>query len=150
MALIQFYHLLSTPLERALPKLMEKASSAGLRGLVVAQDDEQLKRLDDALWSAEPASFIAHGTAEDDVPPEQQPLFLSLKEDNPNNATMLVVTNGITPKDIGSYARILDVFDGHDGQALQAARERWKAYKKTDHELQYIQQQKDGSWKKQA
>jgi DNA polymerase-3 subunit chi len=75
---------------------------------------------------------------------------VTLSEENPNDATMLVVTNGLTPQDVGAYARILDVFDGHDGQALHAARERWKAYKQTDHELQYIQQQKDGSWKKQA
>lgn len=149
MALIQFYHLLSTPLERALPKLMEKALAAGLRGVVVADSEESLRQMDEALWSADAASFLPHGTAKDDAP-QRQPIYLSLTEENPNAANMLVLTGGSLPEDAGAYERVLDVFDGHDPQALQAARERWKTYKETEHELQYIQQQKDGSWKRQA
>lgn len=146
---IQFYHLLATPLDRALPKLMEKALGAGMRGVILAPSQAVLEQIDDALWSADAASFLPHGTA-GCTHPERQPLYLALAEENPNQANLLVITNGSTPADANGYARILDVFDGHSQREVVAARARWKQYKDAGHSLEYIQQQSDGSWKKQA
>jgi DNA polymerase III subunit chi len=148
--LVQFYHLQRMALEHALPKLMEKALASGLRGVIVCADDEQRAQLDAALWEADAASFVPHGISSA-ADAASQPLCLSLTaDDNPNHASMLVLLHDvmapISPESL--YQRVLDVFDGRDTAALQAARARYKRYKDVGVELHYIQQQEDGSWQK--
>lgn len=144
---IQFYHLLTTPLERALPKLMEKAYSAGMRA-VVWGEAEQVKRLDGALWTYDPGSFLPHGTSADPQP-ERQPVYLTEKEENPNHATLLVVTDGRSVQGEGAaFERVFDIFDGSDEEAVTAARARWKSYKDKGYALTYIKQKDDGGWEK--
>jgi len=48
---IGFYHLLATPLERALPKLLELGLKAGFRIVVLAGSAERVDHLDAALWT---------------------------------------------------------------------------------------------------
>ena len=56
---IQFYHLLSTSRERAVPKLMEKVLATGSRAVMLAGSDVLLKQMSDALWSNDPASCMS-------------------------------------------------------------------------------------------
>lgn len=146
--MIQFYHLLHTPLAQALPKLLEKAMQAGMRAVVVSDSESKLQHLSDRLWDAQPDSFLAHGMAPDDA--AQQPVWLSLSQENPNQANLLAITDGSAAQDVSGWDKVLDLFDGHDEQALQAARARWKAYKDAGVKLQYIQQQEGGGWKVMA
>jgi len=46
---IGFYHLQRSPLERALPKLLEKVLEAGKRAVVVARSDERVEQLNGIL-----------------------------------------------------------------------------------------------------
>lgn len=146
MTTIQFYHLLSTPLTHALPKLMEKALQAGYRAVIVAGSDTQLAALDDALWTADAASFIPHGSDQDGAP-EEQPIYLTLRHEAIDGTGVLVITDGSSCSQPGQYEKILDMFDGHDEAAVEAARTRWKAYREADYPLHYIQQQPGGGWK---
>lgn len=146
---IQFYHLLTTPLERALPKLMEKALSANMNTIIRTTNEDQMHQLNDALWNYTERSFLPHG-ASTDPNAEQQPIYLTVGDENPNSASLLVVTNGQHIDQLDGFDKLLDMFDGHDEDAVVAARERWKAYKEAGHEISYNQQQKDGGWKKAA
>lgn len=141
---IRFYHLTTSPLERALPQLLEKALGAGFRVVVKAADDAAVETLNTLLWTYNPSSFLPHGSTKDGHAAEQ-PIYLTATADNPNNATLLTVTDGSIPPSDG-YARLLDVFDGSDEQAVQSARNRWKSYKESGHELQYWQQTETGGW----
>lgn len=149
MTQINFYHLLSTPLHQALPKLMEKALSANLHCLICTPNEAVLQQLDDALWEADAASFIPHGLASD-AQASAYPICLSCEEDNPNQARVLVITDGRSPASLEAYDRVLDVFDGHQPDQVEAARTRWKNYKEAGHHLAYIQQQKGGGWREMA
>ena len=42
------------------------------------------------------------------------------------------------------------MFDGHDDEAVSAARQRWKAHKDSGHALTYWQQTERGGWEKKA
>jgi very-short-patch-repair endonuclease/DNA polymerase IIIc chi subunit len=75
MTTIQFYHLLSTPLERALPKLLEKAFAGGFKTLLVADSDEHIEQLNQLLWTYDPNSFLPHGSVADGQA-ERQPILL--------------------------------------------------------------------------
>lgn len=145
---VQFYHLTTTPLERALPKLMEKALQTGMRAVIVGEE-AQIETLDKVLWTYASNAFLPHGTYKD-LQPERQPVYLSTQIENPNGAELLVITGGQKVEDVKGFTRLFDIFDGTDETELAAARARWKAYKDAGLGLTYIRQKDDGGWEKQA
>ena len=149
MVQIQFYHLTATPLDRALPKLLEKVLSSGFRVLVVAGSDEQVDHLNHVLWTYDPGSFLPHGSMKDGHP-EQQPILLSTHIEAVNDAKVLLVTNGTTHEKTDGFERILDMFDGRDAQAVANARTRWTSYKNAGCEVAYLRQTDNGGWEKKS
>ncbi|MEK6746329.1 MAG: DNA polymerase III subunit chi [Pseudomonadota bacterium] len=146
MTTIQFYHLTITPLERALPKLLERALAGGYKVCLVAESDERVEQLNQLLWTYDPASFLAHGSDKDEQPENQQ-ILLSTGTEPLNSANLLVVTDGRSVKQ-EEFERILDVFDGNDAKATVAARARWTEYKNSGHEITYFSQNEQGGWQK--
>ena len=65
MAEIGFYHLLTTPLDRALPRLLERARAQGYRIVVRAASPDRVEHLNAVLWTYDEASFLPHGSARD-------------------------------------------------------------------------------------
>lgn len=149
---IGFYHLLRTPLEAALPQLLEKTLERGERAVVKAGSEERVKQLDDALWRWGPsnrnAGFLPHGTAADGNA-EMQPVWLTAAEENPNGAAFLFLTDGADSGALGDYARCFALFDGRDEAAVAHARTQWKAWKDAGHSLTYWQQGERG-WEKKG
>ncbi len=148
MADIGFYHLRSMPLERALPKLLERALRDGQRIVVLAGSAERVAQLDALLWTYDDASFLPHGSARDGNA-ARQPVWLTERDENPNAATMLVLVDGTDSSRIGDYRRVCDMFDGNDETAVAAARRRWRAAKDAGHALTYWEQTETG-WEKRA
>ena len=146
MTTIQFYHLRSTSRERAVPKLMEKALESGARVLMMAGQQATLKTLSEAMWTNDANAFIPHGFAREPHANEQ-PIILTLADENPNQASILCLLDGAAPADFSAYQKILDVFDGNNEADVAAARLRWSHYKEQGHALQYVKQQPGGGWK---
>lgn len=146
---IAFYHLQSSPLEAALPKLIAKTLEAGKRAVVMAGSVQRVEDLAGVLWTFDPDSWLPHGTNKDGDAAEQ-PVWLTVDDENPNGATFLFMTEGAAPSDIGGFERCFDLFDGNDDAAVEAARERWKAYKDAGHALTYWQQTDRGGWTQKA
>lgn len=143
---ISFYHLTSTPMDRALPMLMIKILEMPGRALVVADSDEQLSQLNQTLWTYPQWAFIPHGT-KDDGDPMDHPIYLSTVEENLNQADVLVLADGqMNTKTLDNYKKCLILFDGHDAAKVKAARESWKVLKDAGHSLKYFKQKDDGSW----
>lgn len=148
MAEIGFYHLLSTSLERALPRLLERARAQDYRILVRAASTERVEHLNALLWTYDDASFLPHGSARDGNP-AAQPIWLTERAENPNGASMLVLVDGVAADDIGAFTRCLDLFDGNDPEAVEAARHRWREAGAAGHTRAYWQQTERG-WEKKA
>lgn len=146
---IGFYHLTRTPLERALPKLLEKVVGAGKRAVVRAGSAERVDFLNIALWTYDPASFLPHGTAREGEAAEQ-PIWLTDQTDRPNDAQILILTDNVSADDVGDYERCLEMFDGRDQEAVSAARSRWRHYTESGHKLTYWQQTERGGWEQKA
>lgn len=149
MTQIGFYHLLRMPLDQALPKLLEKAVQAGMRVVVRAGSEERVEHLNALLWTYAEDSWLPHGSARDGEA-QAQPVWLTATEENPNQATVLVLCDGASPASLEGWDRCLDLFDGNDEQAVLAARERWKAWKADGHQLVYYQQTERGGWEEKA
>jgi DNA polymerase III subunit chi len=145
---IGFYHLLATPLERALPRLLERARAQGYRIVLRAALAERVEHLNALLWTYDDASFLAHGSARDGDA-VAQPIWLTEHDDNPNDAAMLVLVDGVEAADLSAFARCADLFDGNDESAVEAARERWRRAAAAGHTLTYWQQTATG-WEKRG
>ena len=145
MSEIGFYHLLTTPLERALPKLLEKVLESGRRAVVISGSDERVEGLNGILWTYDQGGFLPHGSARDGHA-AHQPVWLTDADENPNGATVLVLTDGAESENVAGFERCLELFDGRDESAVAAARARWKAYEAAGHDLKYWQQTALGGW----
>ncbi|MDP6603374.1 MAG: DNA polymerase III subunit chi [Rhodospirillales bacterium] len=145
MAKIGFYQLLTLPLEKALPRLLEKTLAEGKRAVVIAASAERVEALNQALWTFGRDSWLPHG-AEKDGFAEDQPIWLTERDENPNAASFLFLTDGSVTEYAGDYQRVFEIFDGNDPGAVEAARERWRSYRGSDHALTYWQQTGTGGW----
>ncbi len=149
MAEIGFYHLKHAALGSALAKLLEKAFAGGFRVLVLTPNEAEAERLNQLLWTYDPASFLPHGGPKDGRAAEQ-PIYLTATWENPNGADMLIQTGGAEGQEFEAFRRVLDVFDGNDEDQVVAARHRWRRYKDGGHSLIYWQQKPTGGWEKKA
>ena len=144
---VGFYHLTRSKLEQALPKLLEKTMAAEKRAVVVLGSKERVEWLDNLLWVYDPASWLPHGSERTGDAPDQ-PIWITHADENPNTANFLFLADGGTSDGVAGFERCFEVFDGHNLDAVQAARGRWKAYKEAGHTLAYWQQNERGGWEK--
>lgn len=148
MAEILFYHLEQRPLEEVLPILLEKTLERGWRAVVEVAEPGAQQALDAALWTYRDDSFLPHGTAQSEHAAEQ-PILIIEGDDNPNNAQLRFFAKGAVPQKVDGYERIVFLFNGHNPEAVTAARQAWKALK-DQHDLTYWQQEPNGKWVKKA
>ncbi len=146
---IRFYHLQKSPLERALPQLLEKVLAKGARAVVMAGSEERVEALNTLLWTYAQQSFLPHGSARDGNAADQ-PIWLTTEDENPNGATILVLTDGAGSESLGAFDLCCELFDGNDPEVVSAARERWKDYTQAGHSVAYWQQDARGGWEKKG
>jgi len=146
---ISFYHLTAQSLNIALPKLLSKVRSANMKVVVKVRNLEDMNDIDQVLWTYEAESFLAHDTLKSKYQ-KDQPIYITTDEENPAIADVLVLTDGSTSEDMESYKRVLEIFDGNNSSALDAARERWSKYKNDGYVISYFQQTESGGWVKKG
>ena len=88
MSRIDFYHLQKQTLEEVLPKLLMKSYSSGKKVVIKIGTEERLEQMNSYLWTFQDESFLPHGSKKDGFA-EQQPIWLTLQDDNPNAAEFL-------------------------------------------------------------
>lgn len=151
MARCDFYHLIQTPLEDALAQLLRKVLQAEQRAVVLAPSDDQAEALTEALWRVGGRDdWLPHGNHKDGFAADQPIWLTASPEDCPNGASMLFLTGGSDSPLVESMARVFDLFDGHDENAVQSARLRYRARLNAGHSLHYWQKSADGRWVEKA
>ena len=146
---ILFYQLERQPLDQVLPGLLEKTLERGWRAVVQAGSEERLEALDALLWTYAEDSFLPHGTARDGFS-DQQPVFLTVTEANPNSSAVRFFVDGADGAELSGYTRIVYLFDGRDEDARGQAREQWKRVKAEGHAVTFWQQNERGRWEKKG
>jgi len=144
---ISFYHLTSTNLEKAVSSLLDKVISSGKKAVIILKDQKTLEEIDQYLWSFSTKTLLPHGT-ENDPYKNEQPIYLTTKYENPNNASIVMVTFNLALEKLENVEKLLDIFNGNDDIELKDARERWKNYKSSGAELNYWKQNDKGGWEK--
>ncbi|RME64458.1 MAG: DNA polymerase III subunit chi [Alphaproteobacteria bacterium] len=145
MADIRFYHLQGQLPAKAVARLLEKVLDAGHRALVLVASQASAERLDETLWTYEPASFLPHGQAGGPYA-DQQPVLIATGETDANGADVLLVLDDRIPDGLEHWQHCLYLFDGTDDDALARARARWTALRQAGHRVAYWQQNAAGGW----
>ena len=144
---VDFYHLTRSPIERVLPQIAEKVLADGGRLLVVADEEALRVRLDEALWSHAPESFVPHGRAggEDDA---RQPVLIADTPHAVNDARYVALADGIWREEALGFERAFHFFDE---EKIAAARLTWKALAEREEiERNYWKQNEAGRWERAA
>lgn len=150
---VSFYHLMLTPIEKVVPRLVDKIYASNMRAFIWVKNDEILSMLNTSLWTYSTLAFLPHGCKLDhDDAKNEQPIWLSTTLENVNSSTVSVVTNEQCIQNAESlgFDRILDVFDAtseiKDANAIPLA-ERIRFYEKQNATITHWQQTKEG-WQK--
>lgn len=140
---VDFYHLTVQPLDRVLPRVVEKCVAGGERVLIVAEDEAQRRHLDKLLWSYAPESFLPHGVlgAGDE---EAQPVLIAADVNAANRARHVALVDGRWRDDALDFDRAFHFFDE---ERIREARLCWKALGERDGvERHYWCQNEAGRW----
>jgi DNA polymerase III subunit chi len=147
---ILFYQLKGQTPEQVLPALLQKSLERGWRVVVQGSSEERIEALDAHLWTWRDDSFLPHGTWRD-AEAAEQPIVLTLNEDNPNRASVRFLIEGaMMPGDARTYERVVLLFDGEDADAVEAARGRWSEAKSAGFEVTYWQADEKRGWQRQG
>lgn len=149
MAEIGFYHLTETPLEAALPVMLQRSLERGWRAELRVGDATLVDLLDEMLWTSRDDGFLPHGRAGD--PHEaRQPILLTVEPamGDPRAALFLVAGAAFDPSEAALRTRTALVFDGRDEDAVAAARDAWRAAVTATLPASYWAQEAGGRWVK--
>jgi DNA polymerase III subunit chi len=147
---ILFYHLRGQTPEQVLPALLQKSLERGWRAVIQASSPERLEALDAHLWTWRDDAFLPHGTWRE-AQAAEQPILLTLHDDNPNGAAVRFLIEGaVMPGDTSAYQRVVLLFDGEDPEALAGARTRWTEAKSAGFDVTYWQTDEKGTWRRQG
>ncbi|MEM8696654.1 MAG: DNA polymerase III subunit chi [Pseudomonadota bacterium] len=140
---VDFYQLAGTPIETVVPQLAAKVLEAGERLLIVAEDEPLRHRLDEAIWSHDPSSFLPHGMAGEGNS-DRQPILLSGATDAPNAAKFAMLADGRWREDALTFERVFYLFDA---DRIDEARTAWRSLStRADVEPRYWKQD-NGRWR---
>lgn len=143
---VSFYCLTKTSISKAVPRLIEKIYYSGQRLVIITEDEEMMKTIDDGLWVYSTKHFIPHATLLDEYQSDQ-PVYITNKQENPNKATIMMAIGGANIEQ--DTNKIIHFFDGNDKDQLGFARSKWKLYKAKGYSIIYWKQKDDGAWEKQ-
>ncbi len=119
---VDFYHLTRDPVAKLVPMLAGKTLDVGKRLLLLVRDEVDCAALSDALWSAQPASFLAHDVAGSDRQADQ-PILFSDQCDPVNGATYIILADGQWREEALAFERAFFLFSA---EQIDHARTVWR------------------------
>lgn len=140
MQIVGYHHSIS-PLEKVLPKLLEKVLASGQRAVVMASSEDQLKIIDTFLWTYSKSELLPHGTV-DDGNPSYQPIWLTCTDENPNGSQVLVLINDVRPANVTQFEKVLILDPAWSSESTQWA--------ESIGELTVWEEQTQGGWQRAA
>jgi DNA polymerase-3 subunit chi len=118
-------------------RLVRKARSQNMQVVMLAENAEQLKRLDDALWTFSELDFLPHVRANDPLA-IRTPVILT-EDDGAElpHHQILVNLSQHAPANFARFERMFEVI-GADEEDRLAGRERYRQYQQRGYPLSHF------------
>ena len=143
---VDFYQLTRDPVEAVLPLIARNTLAAGQRLLVVSDDEAQLARISDGLWTRLPESFLANGMAGGQFD-ARQPILLSQQVQPANGARFVALADGKWREPGDAFDRAFLLFDD---ATIEAARGLWRDLSRSEGMERHFWRQEGGKWREVA
>jgi DNA polymerase III subunit chi len=143
---ISFYESVLPPFEKTISQLLAKCYETSMNTLVKCKDEEMQDLIDRNLWTFSQKLYVPHAKNTDDFP-ENQPVLISLIEENLNNSKILflVACDYSDLELIKEFDRVIVIFDQSSDSQRQICREYYKKLKQ-NFSLKYYKQSEKGNW----
>jgi DNA polymerase III subunit chi len=132
---INFYQADETVIKSLAPLLL-KILAEEKKALIFCKNAAQIKAIDDSLWSYGRNKFIPHITIFDTgFVMDRQPILISDKEENANNADYLIFFDLPSDQFLSSFGRVFYFFEEENFLNAAALAKKTKpknCYKKSD------------------
>ena len=129
MTQVRFAKLEQAQKAALLCKLAGQYFAAGKRVLVLVQDDNQAVSLDRFMWTCEKGSFLPHAFYNGSVDCLEEPIVITVREGNPNGATVLIMGQPCSREFIGRFELAVDFAEVYDKKLAEKSRERFRSYR---------------------
>jgi len=128
MSEVFFYHLIQTPLEVALPKILERALSAEWSIEIRTNANTNLDEISNAIWRGPEESFLPH-CLENHEDLHDYPIVLCKSPLKECRDCLIVVGQAdLNENEVKSYKRVCLIFDAKIEVELSKARKSWKKF----------------------
>ena len=142
---LSFYHVIDGNLVPSTIKLLEKVYNSGKKCVFYSPIDERVKVIDKTLWTFSTNAFIPHGDKSLGFA-DQQPIYFSSELKNPNQAKVLVMTDGFDYQNYpGDFEKVIFVFE--EKSQAEIANDLFENLKKQKEDVNYWKQSQVG-WEK--
>jgi DNA polymerase-3 subunit chi len=139
---VDFYHLTRDPAAKLVPMLAGKSLDVGKRLLLLSQDEAGRAALSDALWNAEPASFLAHDFV-GSIRQTEQPILISDQCEPANGASYIILSDGRWRDEALTFERAFFLFTADQ---IDHARTIWRQLAANEVVTPRYWKQDDGRW----
>ena len=140
---INFYQSEDT-LHKSIASLLIKILENNKRALIYCQNHSIIKQIDDGLWNYSKTKFLPHASILEKCDPSKQPVFITDKEENENQAHFLIKLDQSSDALVKSFEKTFYFFDNHN---LAQARKLWVYYKQQTENLEFYKKL-DNKWTK--
>ena len=117
---LNFYQVMSGNLVPSVVKLLEKVYDSGKKSVFFSSLEERVKIVDKTLWTFSKNAFIPHGDKSLGFS-ELQSVYLTSEIENPNQATVLVMTDSF---DYESWTKVSEVKDNENENSPKKSPEK--------------------------
>jgi DNA polymerase-3 subunit chi len=135
------FYLAPETTDKMLFNLLLKMLEKNNKILIFCESDEQLKQLDDSLWLLGRIKFLPHGKQGDGYE-SKQPVFLTTKEENPNNSNFIFIFGNPSKEFIAKFDKGFHIFTRKD---YIPAKEKWEKLKGQGFDVVYNAME-DNKW----
>lgn len=118
-------------------RLVRKARAADLKVVVYLQDAQQLRALDEALWTFSEQDFLPHVVAGDELAAQTPVILTDNAADALPHHQILINLSQQTPEHFARFERLFEVVST-DEEDLMAGRERYKQYQQRGYPLTHF------------
>ena len=142
---LNFYHVMSGNLVPSVVRLLEKVYNTGKRSIFFSPLEDRVKIIDKTLWTFSKNAFVPHGDKEFGFA-DQQAIYMASEVENPNHATVLVITDSFDYKSWKQdFEKVIFVFE--DDAYAKTAQKILMDLKNQQKNVNYWRQSQKG-WEK--
>ena len=115
-------------------RLVEKVNKLGHHVFIYSDNAEQIKQLDELLWTFRDGSFLPHTTS-DAADAESHPVVIGTQHQEDSAHDVMINLADSIPDCFSRFERVAEVVGGVENEK-QAARERFKFYRDRGYALE--------------